>query len=95
MNRLESRVYSQGLSRAALDTNISGIARRFFEKSNQAGGLSPTVYFNAYIEGLRFVLKDKGIDILEWPLDFYYRDQRFIDDLNDLLEIGERRWQIL
>ena len=91
MNRLESRVYSQGLSRAALDTNISGIARKFFEKSNQAGGLSPTVYFNAYIEGLRFVLKDKGIDILEWPLDFYYRDQRFIDDLNDLLETeGER-----
>lgn len=91
MNRLESRVYSQGLSKAALNTNISGIARKFFEKSNQAGGLSPTVYFNAYIEGLRFVLKDKGIDILEWPLDFYYRDQRFIDDLNDLLETeGDR-----
>lgn len=86
MNRLQNRLYTQGLSRAALETNISGIARKFFEKSSEAGGLSPTVYFSTYIDGLRFVLRDKGIEILEWPLEFYSRDQRFVDDLNDLLE---------
>lgn len=84
---LEDYHYSYGISIAATKMRLASIPAKFFaENARCGGGMSPRDFFGPYLKGLRFVLKERGIDILEWPTDHYMKRQDIIDDLNVILQ---------
>lgn len=60
---------------------LPGIARKFLEAASQVQGLTAEAYFKPYIEGLRHILHEKGIDVLEVHPSVYSKSQQVIDDI--------------
>ena len=53
------------MARAALTQPLPSIAKKFFSIAASSNGLNPSDYFAPYIDGLRMILQQKGIAVLE------------------------------
>lgn len=69
------------IARAAISQNISSIARKFFEAAQKTGAITPNEFFQPYVEDLRTILKDKGIQTLDANPAIYNVKQAVVDDV--------------
>lgn len=82
---------SRAISGAALNAPLSGIAARFFRAAGKAPGLSAQGFFDPYLTGLKQILAEKGVQVLEAHPTVYNVRQAVIDDV---LEQRDREQQL-
>ena len=90
MHIVENIRATRSMARAARTQPLSGIAKRFFEAASQSPGLSAESFFAPYIDELRTVLRDKGIEILDASPAIYHQRQDIVDDVMAEKEREER-----
>jgi hypothetical protein len=81
------------LAEGALRTDISGIARKYFEARLLTPSLDPSTFFGPYISNLQVYLKSKGVEIYNQNLDEYKTKQVVIDDIMNQRDLQQRQCQ--
>ena len=80
------------IAAAALNAGFTGIAQKYMIASSQAGRvLSAEEYFGPYLTSLIPILRSRGIEFHNQPVDKYSTDQSVIDDIMGQLEFQKTR----
>jgi hypothetical protein len=69
------------MASAARTQPLPSIAIKFFNAAKLSPGLTAETFFRPYIDDLRTILRDKGIQVLETPQHIYAQRQDVIDDV--------------
>jgi len=85
LRTIEKIRYSTVVYGAAASANLPSIVSKYFSVAYRANGISPEAYLKPYIDDLKTILKDKGIDVLEAHPSIYNQRPDVVDDLNDEL----------
>ena len=83
------------MASAASTQPLPSIAKKFFDAAKRSPGLTAETFFRPYIDDLRTILRDKGINILETSHTYTQR-QDVVDDVlaeqeRESLGLAERR----
>jgi len=79
------------LAAAALDADLTGVARKFAETATKATStLRAEDYFSPYLTDLIPILRKRGIEFFNQRVDGYATRQDVVDDLLDQLEFEKK-----
>lgn len=84
-HEVENVRVTRAIYRASRQSPVSSIAAKYFAVAQNNSTLTATEYFRPYIEDLRTILQEKGINVLDAPAAIWNTNQQVIDDLNDEL----------
>jgi hypothetical protein len=85
-------VLTPNMAAAALNAGFSGISRKYIDACTQAGRvISAEEYFGPYLTDLIPILRSKGIEFYNQPVDKYSVDQGVIDDIMGQLNFQKTR----
>lgn len=90
MNVVENIRTTRAMAGAARTQPLSGIVKRFFEAASKSPGLTAESFFQPYIDELRTILREKGIEVLDAPASVYHQRQDIVDDVLAEKEREER-----
>jgi len=81
------------LAEAALEVNLTGVAQKFFEFSKKmARPVQAADYFRPYLSDLIPILRGKGVELFNEPMDSYGTNQEIVDEIVSQLDYERRRF---
>lgn len=87
MHLVERIRTTPAMSNAALSQPLPSIAKRFFDEARRCPGLTAQAFFQPYVDDLRTILMDKGINVLDVNSAIRTRQ----DVIDDILAETERQ----
>jgi hypothetical protein len=80
------------LAQAASESELRGLPLTYAQEVSRVGRpISAADYFGPYAAGLLQVLRSKGVELYNEPLERYKKDQRVIDDILEQLDREKSR----